>query len=88
MAYIVEVSDAARKALKKIDVRQASIIVAWIDKNLSGCHDPRLHGKRLTSDKKGYWQYRIGAYRLLAVIRDNVVTIEIISIGHRREVYR
>ena len=34
MDYIVEISDAARKALKKIDIRQASIIVAWITSTL------------------------------------------------------
>lgn len=87
MGYSVEYSENARRALKKIDRHQAKIIIAWIEKNLIGCENPRLHGKPLVHDRKGEWRYRVGAYRLIADIRDNVVTIEIINVGHRKDVY-
>jgi mRNA interferase RelE/StbE len=85
--YSVTYSKNADKELQKLDKHTATIIYGWIDKNLVGCTDPRLHGKALIGDKKGYWRYRIGTYRLIADIQDNIITIEIISVAHRREVY-
>ena len=88
MFYSVKLADSAIKALKKLDSYQAKIIVAWIEKNLDGCDNPRLYGKPLIADKKGYWRYKIGSYRVIADIQDYVVTIEIVDVGHRREIYK
>lgn len=86
--YSVKLSDDALKDLKKIDKHQAKIILSWLRKNLEGCTDPRRHGKALKHNRRDEWSYRVGTYRLLADIQDDVVTIEIINVGHRREVYR
>lgn len=87
MRYNVQISNKARKTLKQIDHHQAKIIISWIEKNLDGCSNPRLYGKTLVGGKKGYWRYRVGSYRIIADIQDNVIRIEIINIAHRREVY-
>ena len=87
MGYTVQLSDNAEKDLRKIDRYQAKIIVSWIEKNLEGCDDPRLHGKALVGNKKDFWRYRVGAYRIIADIQDKLVRIEIITVGHRRDVY-
>ena len=85
--YSVIYSDKATKTLQKLDRHTAAMIYGWIDKNLEGCSNPRLHGKALNHDFKGYWRYRIGMYRLIVNIQDNFLTIEIIKLGHRREIY-
>jgi mRNA interferase RelE/StbE len=85
--YSVAYSDKAIKTLQKLDRHTAAMIYGWIDKNLEGCSNPRLHGKVLNYDFKGYLRYRIGVYRLIANIQDNLLTIEIIKVGHRREIY-
>lgn len=54
---------------------------------MQGCENPRLHGKGLTADKVGQWRYRIGDYRLIAEIEDKEITILIVNIGHRSEIY-
>jgi len=87
MNYEVQFSEKALKTLKKMDPYQSRLIIGWIEKNLVECQDPRVHGKALVGDKKGYWRYRIGSYRLIADIQDDIVRIDIISIAHRREVY-
>ena len=87
MKYTVELSADTRKALKKLDRFQAKLIISWIEKNLQGCTNPRLYGHALVGNKRGYWRYRVGAYRLIADIQDNIVRIEIINIGHRRDIY-
>ena len=48
--------------------------------------DPR-QGKPLKGELKGYWSYRVGIYRILYVIRDREVIVEVLRIQHRKEVY-
>lgn len=85
--YHVDYSNAALKELKKLDPAMARMIVSWVRKNLENCDNPRIHGKALTANLVGQWRYRVGDYRLLAHIHDQTVTILILSIGHRSEVY-
>lgn len=85
--YEVRLDKRALKKLKKMDRFQARMIMQWIEKNLVETNNPRLHGKGLTGDMTGYWRYRVGNYRLIADIQDNIVTIVILDLGHRRDVY-
>lgn len=87
MTYRIEFTADALKALKKMDKHTASLIFAWIKKNLDGCENPRQHGKGLSANKAGLWRYRVGDYRLIADIQDDKVIILVLNIGHRREVY-
>ena len=87
MKYTVRFTDRAKKDLKKLDRHTAALILGWIRKNLEGCENPRLFGKGLTANRSGQWRYRIGDYRLLADISDSTITILILNVGHRRDVY-
>ena len=88
MSYRVEYSKTALRQLKKMDRFDARLITSWIGKNLEGCEDPRARGKGLTANRSGEWRYRVGNYRILCVIEDDVLIIEVFSIGHRSEVYK
>ena len=88
MSFHVQYTKTALKQLKKMDRFDAQLIVSWIGKNLEGCNDPRVHGKGRTANRSGEWRYRVGSYRILCVIQDDVLVIEIFSIGHRSTVYR
>jgi len=85
--YRVELTERARRQLKKMDRFDAKILATWIKNNLDGCTDPRAFGKGLTANRSGEWRYRVGSYRILALIHDSVVTIEVLSIGRRDSVY-
>ena len=69
MTYHVELTESAKKELKKLDKYTQKIILLWLNKNLEGCKDPRVHGKPLTADRVGQWRYRIGDYRVIVVFR-------------------
>lgn len=86
--YKVEFTESAVKELKKLDKSTAKVIKNWVVKNLVDCDDPRLHGKALKGKLAGIWRYRVGDYRLFANIHDEIITIEIFEIGHRKEIYR
>jgi mRNA interferase RelE/StbE len=55
---------------------------------LQNTTDPRIHGKGLTAKAKFYWRYRIGNYRLISDINEETVTILILKVGHRNDVYQ
>ena len=75
------------KTLRKMDPSIRTTILEWIDKNLEGCENPRIHGKPLKGDKKGVWRYRVGDYRVFAQIKDSTLLILILEVGHRSVVY-
>jgi len=87
MKYKVEYTEQALKSLKKPDKSVLVMIKAWIEKNLMGTEDPRIHGKGLTSNRSGQWRYRVGDYRILAEIQEDKLIILVIDVGHRSGVY-
>ena len=87
MIYQIVTTDKFDKSFKKLDKQTQKIIKAWIEKNLMGCENPRLHGKWLTANKSVQWRYRVGNYRILAEIRDNELVLVLIEAGHRRRIY-
>lgn len=85
--YKVIFSKNTLKQIKKLDKNIAALIIGWIEKNLENCKDPRVHGKGLTANSSGQWRYRVGDYRILANIDDEKITVLVISVGHRRDIY-
>lgn len=84
----VLISDIALKTLKKLDKTTASLILGYIEKRLVNCQDPRAFGKPLVANHKVKWRYRIGDYRILCLIEDEKITITVIEIGHRKDIYK
>ncbi len=85
--YQVEYSKKAVKSLSKLDKQTMTLLINWIEKNLVNCQNPRFSGKPLVGNKSGYWRYRIGDYRIVSEINDKNVTILLIRIAHRKEIY-
>lgn len=53
-----------------------------------GTENPKQHGKGLVAIHTNEWRYCIGDYRLITDISDYTVTILILQIGHRRDIYK
>ncbi len=87
MIYQVRFAEKALKQLKKLDKPVQKLILNWLENNLEGTDEPRLKGKALVSNHSGEWRYRVGDYRLIADIQDELVTILIIAVGHRKDIY-
>ena len=49
--------------------------------------NPRPHGIQKLHGQDRY-RIRIGDYRVLYIIDDRAQTVEIVAVGHRRDVYR
>ena len=89
MAWRVELSGGARKTLAQLDVRSARRILEFLNERVAQAGDPRRAGQALKGSTLGnFWRYRVGDYRIIADIQDQTVTVLVVRIGHRREVYR
>ncbi|ASU85178.1 type II toxin-antitoxin system RelE/ParE family toxin [Nocardiopsis gilva YIM 90087] len=51
-------------------------------------HAPRPPGVKKLVGGRGEYRIRVGHYRIVYELHDDVLVIEVISLGHRREIYR
>ena len=89
MVWAIEFDPAAVKELAKLDKPVARRIIAFLRERVAPLADPRSLGEALRGDELGvFWKYRLGDYRVVAEIIDKRITIVVVRIGHRKEVYR
>lgn len=82
--YRIEVSPAALRALRKLTPEVRPRIEGAI--TLLGV-DPRPPASRPLRGRPGY-RVRVGDYRILYTIHDNVLLVVVVALGHRRDIYR
>lgn len=89
MAWKVELAPAAERELDKLDPQTARRILAFLHERLAVLDNPRSIGEALKGSRLGlFWKYRVGDYRVISHIEDDVVRILVVKIGNRCEVYR
>jgi mRNA interferase RelE/StbE len=83
-SYSLKIKRSAEKELRAVPKKDLPRVIERIQ---SLAVNPRAPGHQKLS---GHDQYRIrqGDYRILYTINDTDRVVEIIKIGHRREVYR
>jgi len=84
----IEITRTAEKQIHKLDRVAQQSIVRFLRERVKTAENPRQWGKPLYGDKQGLWRYRIGDYRLVCDIQDEKVTILVLRVGHRKDVYR
>ena len=83
--FRVELARRAERALLALPAEFSARIEARIDALV---RDPRPSGaKKLAGDEELY-RLRVGDYRVLYQVRDRVLVVLVVDVGHRREVYR
>lgn len=87
MSYSLELSNDAKKQLRKMDKHIAIMLSRVMQNELDGLENPRSKGKALTGQLKGLWRYRIGQYRVICEILDDKLIVLALSVGHRKDIY-
>ena len=88
MTWKIEFEKNALKDLKKLDNQVVKRIVSFLSR-VEKLEDPRSVGEALKgSSLNAFWKYRIGDYRLICEIRDSIILIVVVKIGHRKDIYR
>jgi mRNA interferase RelE/StbE len=88
LAWKIEFVPAAAKDLKKLGRSEAARVIATLEGRIATLENPRQLGSALSGDLSGLWRWRIGDYRIVARIEDERITILVVRVSHRREVYR
>ena len=86
--WTIEIARTAEKQIKKLDRQAQESIVRFLRDRLQPSANPRQWGKPLQGDKGGLWRYRVGDYRLVCAIQDERITVLVLRVGHRKNVYR
>lgn len=85
MKYRIKVKNSAAKSLKKISKPDRKRISQAIDNLAENLPNPN------TTKMKGdnpFHKIRVGDYRIVYEIQDDILLILIIKIGHRKDIYR
>lgn len=89
MTWRIEISPAADRELTKLGPQAARRIVSFLHERIACLDDPRSIGKPLRGPQLGnFWRYRVGDYRIVAHIEDDVFLILVLRVGNRKSVYR
>ena len=89
MAWTIEYAQSSRKPMERLDPMVRRRIREFLSVRIAMLDDLRQLGEALQGTRyAGIWRYRVGDCRILVDIRDEVVTIIVVGVGHRGEVYR
>jgi mRNA interferase RelE/StbE len=89
LAWRIEFDPAVEKDLKKVGPEGTRRILRFLQDRVARLEDPRALGEALHGPELGrFWKYRVGDWRVVASIQDAVITILVVRVGHRSDVYR
>lgn len=84
MSYSIKIKGSAARTLRRIDAQERTRLVAAIDRL---AREPSA-GAALKGEFGGLRRLRVGRYRIIYEAFHEELTILVVRIGHRREVYR
>ncbi|NEU75138.1 type II toxin-antitoxin system RelE/ParE family toxin [Hassallia byssoidea VB512170] len=85
MSYKVEISKGASKQLKKLSSELQERIQVKIDDLATELRPNEV--KKLKNREYGY-RIRVGDYRILYDILDDILLVTVVEIGHRSKIYK
>jgi mRNA interferase RelE/StbE len=83
--YKIAFSKSAEKDLKKVNTVYFVSVASHI-KKLS--LNPRPFGCTKLAGSQNSYRIRVGIYRIIYTIEDEILTVEVIKIDHRKDVYK
>jgi mRNA interferase RelE/StbE len=81
--YRIELRPSAVRSLRKLDQNHRRRIQGAI---ALLAQDPRPPGARALQGRPGL-RVRVGAYRIIYTVEDDVLLVVVVRLGHRRDVY-
>jgi mRNA interferase RelE/StbE len=88
LAWTASFDPRALKELEKLDRMAQRRIVKFLQERVLRGADPRDLGKAMAGDKAGLWRYRVGDYRLICCIDDELDLVLVLRVANRKEAYR
>jgi mRNA interferase RelE/StbE len=83
-SYRIILVKRAQKELESLPKKDQKRVARVID----GLETDPFIGKQLQGDLAGWRAIRVWPYRIVYVVEKQIVTVTILRIGHRKDVYR
>lgn len=84
MPYEVVFSRTALKELRKIAMSEQNDLIQAAE---ALAENPRPDGCKKLKGNNGYYRIRVGDYRIIYDIEDDILYIEILHMKHRKDAY-
>ena len=84
MKYTVLVERYAQKQILKLD-KKAILVIKTAIAGLA--NNPRPFGYKKLKGEDAY-RIRVGDYRIIYEIEDNIILVTVVSVGHRKSIYK
>jgi len=85
VSYIVQLAPAVKRQIRKLERSIQERVVRRLDLLEK---DPRPAGVEKMEGDESTYRIRMGEHRIVYEIRDKVLVVLVLKVGHRREVYR
>jgi mRNA interferase RelE/StbE len=84
----IEFTDIGERALLRLDKPVRERILSFLRSRVAALDDPKAIAEPLTGELRGLWRFRVGAYRVVCDIQGKVMTVLVLDVDHRKQVYR
>ena len=84
--YTIKFDSRVKKDFKSIqaqDIQRIKSAISELEIN------PRPDGcTKLKGDKQDYYRIRVGQYRVIYLIKNEILLVLVVRVGHRKEIYK
>jgi mRNA interferase RelE/StbE len=84
-SYKVVISKSAEKEISKLPVKEVLKIKETI---LDLADNPRPYGVKKLEGFDDFYRIKKGNYRIIYTIEDDILTVEVLKVGNRKDVYK
>lgn len=87
MAWTIELNSKAARELERVGTAAQRNIIDYLKNRIAPSIDAHDYGTALIGNYRGLWRYRVGDYRIICRILEDTRVVQVLRVGHRREVY-
>jgi mRNA interferase RelE/StbE len=87
LIWAIKYDAKALRDLRRLDSVTQRRVVHFMDRRVALLDDPTQLGEALVGKLRSLWRYRVGDYRVICRIQRDVVTVLVVTVGHRSRIY-
>lgn len=82
--FVVYITRKAQKQFEKLVPKMRSLVL----QTFTHLGTNPFAGKKLEGEYEGFWAIRVWPYRIIYTIAKKILTVTVVAIGNRKDVYK